>query len=43
MSGLVLLVGQLGLALGGFIGVSKMFNYYHDGGGKKNVKNDNKF
>lgn len=38
MADLVYLVGQLGMALGGFIGVSKAFNYYHDGGGKKSGK-----
>lgn len=42
MSGIVILVGQIGIALGGFVGMSKLLNWYHGGSGKKNDKNNNK-
>lgn len=38
MSGIVVLVGQIGITLGGFVGIAKVLNWYH-GGGKKNDKN----
>ncbi|MGE7840788.1 hypothetical protein ACQKNX_08345 [Lysinibacillus sp. NPDC093712] len=42
MSGIVVLVGQIGVALGGFVGMSKLLNWYHGGGRKKNDKINNK-
>lgn len=42
MSGIVVLVGQIGIALGGFLGMSSLLSWYHGGGGKKNDKHNNK-
>lgn len=42
MSGIVILIGQVGIALTGFVGMAKVMTWYH-GGGKKSDKNNNKF
>lgn len=41
MSGIVVLLGQIGIALGGFIGMSSILNWYHRGG-KKDDKSNSK-
>ncbi|MCL1696243.1 MULTISPECIES: hypothetical protein [unclassified Lysinibacillus] len=41
MSGIVILLGQVGIALGGFVGMSSILSWYH-GGGKKNDKSNSK-
>ncbi|MDC6267381.1 MULTISPECIES: hypothetical protein [Lysinibacillus] len=41
MSGIVVLLGQIGIALGGFIGMASVLNWYH-GGGKQNDKSNSK-
>lgn len=34
MTGIVILATQLGVALGSFVGMSKLMNWYHKGGEK---------
>ena len=41
MTGIVLLAGQLGIAIGGFIGMAGALDWYHKGG-KKDGKSSNK-
>lgn|GEM_PF-1312556 len=36
MEGIVLLVGQIGVVLAGFIGTASAISWYHNVGGKKN-------
>lgn len=41
MTGIVILLGQLGIAAGGFMGMSKLLSMYHKGG-EKHGNNINK-
>lgn len=44
MSGIVVLVGQLGIVLGGFMGMTQLLNWYHKDKKEKVVeKNDRTF
>lgn len=44
MSGVIILLGQLGIAAGGFVGMSKLMSWYHSDkkGGEKHGNNNNK-
>ena len=39
MTGIILLTGQLGVVIGGFIGMSAMMTWYHKGGDKHGSSN----
>lgn len=39
MTGIILLAGQLGIALGGFAGMAKALAWYHKGGEKHGSNN----
>ena len=38
MTGIILLTGQLGIVIGGFLGMSSVMNWYHTKEGKDNNK-----
>ena len=42
MTSIVLLVGQLGIVLGGFMGMSSLVSWYNKGGEKHGNPNNNK-
>lgn len=42
MSGIAYLFGQIGIVMGGFLGMASLLSWYHKEGDKKNDKNNNK-
>lgn len=40
MTGVIILLGQLGIAAGGFVGMASIMNWYHKGGEKHGNHNN---